>query len=538
MSSCSYKLGYAMCIFEGEDLQRYAWLETLSKKCERFVLGIPDEAIIARIYGDKKKYSAEERKNFCMQTGWFSDVKILDAEHLQYQKMYEELQFDICFYGSEYGLKFEQDQRFMASKTVAFESVLPIVRNTVVGADAMRIALENVQRQQKIVLFGTGVYFDIFMKYYGDKYRPTYAVDSDCNKWGSQKSGLKLEAPEVIQKEKEEDLLIILCSKDYRGMYSKIRKIGDYNYRTLLYRNEIAILEEFSISAVYEKDYLKRIHEILLILMKEFDRVCEENNLRYYMICGSLIGAIRHKDFIPWDDDIDLAMPRKDYKKLCKIAKKKWGNDTFQWLSYNELGNGAFLDFMPRLFYMKEKFPTKVFAKVHGKATADVEDRAFLDIYVMDHAHQNQSIHLFTMNAMKIVYNLCMGHRAFVDYESYRKKMSDKMIRIMKILHQIGRFIPLRLLTGVYDMLARSANWNIGCKDYFMDSCAITCIERRFEKKLFGNGKRVPYHDMEVMVPEDYDGLLLAMGYKNYMELPRLSIRKPSHYFNSDIEIW
>ena len=55
-----------------------------------------------------------------------------------------------------------------------------------------------------------------------------------------------------------------------------------------------------------------------LELMLEIDRVCKKHNLRYFLMCGTLLGAIRHKGFIPWDDDADLAMPREDYEKFFK----------------------------------------------------------------------------------------------------------------------------------------------------------------------------------------------------------------------------
>ena len=71
-----------------------------------------------------------------------------------------------------------------------------------------------------------------------------------------------------------------------------------------------------------------------------------------------------------------------------------------------------------------------------------------------------------------------------------------------------------------------------------MSSCAITCIERKFKQDFFKEGKRMPFQDFEVTVPFDYDGLMEAMGYHDYMNFPRMAIRKPSHYFNSDIVIW
>lgn len=59
-------------------------------------------------------------------------------------------------------------------------------------------------------------------------------------------------------------------------------------------------------------------HEVLLKLLVEFDQFCVENNLRYYLAGGTLLGAVRHGGFIPWDDDVDVVMPRPDYEKLIK----------------------------------------------------------------------------------------------------------------------------------------------------------------------------------------------------------------------------
>lgn len=59
-----------------------------------------------------------------------------------------------------------------------------------------------------------------------------------------------------------------------------------------------------------------------LQVAKEFKRVCEKYDLRYYMSCGTLLGAVRHKGFIPWDDDMDFYMPRRDYLKLLELDSK------------------------------------------------------------------------------------------------------------------------------------------------------------------------------------------------------------------------
>lgn len=65
--------------------------------------------------------------------------------------------------------------------------------------------------------------------------------------------------------------------------------------------------------------------DVLLEMLIEFDNYCQKNNLNYFLDAGTLLGAVRHKGFIPWDDDIDINMPRKDYNKLINLVKKNNG---------------------------------------------------------------------------------------------------------------------------------------------------------------------------------------------------------------------
>ena len=60
----------------------------------------------------------------------------------------------------------------------------------------------------------------------------------------------------------------------------------------------------------------------LLVIMKWFHELCEKENLKYYAIGGTALGAVRHNGFIPWDDDLDVGMPRKDYERLKEISCK------------------------------------------------------------------------------------------------------------------------------------------------------------------------------------------------------------------------
>ena len=75
----------------------------------------------------------------------------------------------------------------------------------------------------------------------------------------------------------------------------------------------------------YEPKTLKRIQKVQLEILEAFINVCEKYDLSYFMLGGTGIGVVRHQGFIPWDDDIDVAMPRTDYDKFLSVVDKEIG---------------------------------------------------------------------------------------------------------------------------------------------------------------------------------------------------------------------
>lgn len=80
--------------------------------------------------------------------------------------------------------------------------------------------------------------------------------------------------------------------------------------------------------------YLNKLHEEILVIMDEIDRICVENNIKYYLVGGSLLGAVRHEGFIPWDDDLDIAMPRSDFERFINILPSCCGSKFYlEWMT-------------------------------------------------------------------------------------------------------------------------------------------------------------------------------------------------------------
>lgn len=128
---------------------------------------------------------------------------------------------------------------------------------------------------------------------------------------------------------------------------------------------ETAIMEE----------KLRQLQLCELEILNEFVRVCEKNHLRYFLVGGTLLGAVRHGGFIPWDDDVDVAMPREDYEKFAEIAKDELSPDFFYQSSQTDQHY-----FLP---YNKiRKNGTEIFEERFENAT--FHKGVFIDVFPLD----------------------------------------------------------------------------------------------------------------------------------------------------------
>jgi len=533
-----FQKGFIVYDFEQFDFDMVKFLEDCKNKCEEMLVAVPTDEFFLRVMDEEPCLPYEGKKEILMHLKAVDEVIPFDINNMNKRDSLKKYHYDLCFYGSEYGSYFQKDKEYLVQQGVTLCSMLPESLERPMKNDIFKLVLKNAIASKKIVLFGTGAYFDHYIKYYGEEFPPVYALDNSPFKWDTEKMGVKIKNPHILCEENPEKVFIILCCKDYKSILQQIQNMGVFDYRPMKYNNELAIWDEQVVILREDKEYMEHAHSILMKLMKEFDRVCSKLGLRYYVIGGSLIGVIRHRGLIPWDDDIDVAMFRNDYEILRDHASEIWSKDSdYFFLDYDQFGENVFYDFFTRLVYMKEEIPTRLFKKIEGKTREDIQNKLVLDIFVLENADNSKIKHNIVTTVMKGLYALAMGHRAYIDYSEY-SFFPKPILMVLKIVHQIGAMIPLRWLFALYEGLRGYARYK-ECKDVFeSNNGAINYMPWRYDKNIYGEGKRMSMCGYDVLVPDDCDGLLKGKGYGNYMDLPSVNCRKPSHSAKSGGIIW
>lgn len=514
-----WKQGYCLALILNCDYRNYEWLRSAALQCKWFVLGIPSKKVVDELLGDSNCYDVDVIRDYWMQYKWITDVIVLDAEQLSYQDAYERFHFDVCFAGSEYGVRFAKDKKFLIEKGVDFIPLLPERPTVAEDINALRIWLKNISAEKKIVLFGTGVYFEYYIRQFGSEFRPIYAVDNAQEKWNTKKDNIIICNPQKLEEENPEEIAVVICSKNYSDMLQQLKNMGSFDYRLLLYRNAVAVLEEFALGKTTRhnpQDVLTRIHEINYEMLKDFDRVCREHEIEYILNYGTLLGAIRHHGFIPWDNDIDTIMTRDNYRKLAKYYDDF--RPQYRFVFPEELGKKKYFDSVPRLNY---KY---AYLKMDEEATEFYENhnnRIDLDIFLIDKTHNTfkGKWQRFELSALYGLMNAYRHKSSFFDY-------SDKLRVANAILCAIGRFIPLKWLRKRADKVARRFNNDPTAEYYFISNDALCKMDMLFSEKIFSGTEEAVFEELQVPVPTGYDAMLRQI-FGDYMQLPPEEARIP-----------
>ena len=252
-----------------------------------------------------------------------------------------------------------------------------------------------------------------------------------------------------------------------------------------------------------------------LEILKEFIRVCRKLNLKYFLYGGTLLGCIRHQGFIPWDDDIDVCMPRKDYEIFLEKGQEVLNKKYF-------LQN-----------YKTEIEYTLNFAKIRDSETTFIESSVknsninhgvYIDIFPLDgYKPENKFYNL----KLDITYKL---HRIHISKGYNIERTRNLKSKVLDIVTDvIYKNKTIKEIIDREDKIAQKQDVN-NCKYVSTYEYIVKPAKELYvPKEYFGEGKTKIFEGVEVNVPDNYDGYL-KRAYGDYMQLPPEEKRIPHHY--------
>ena len=253
---------------------------------------------------------------------------------------------------------------------------------------------------------------------------------------------------------------------------------------------------------------LRQLQLIELDILKEFVRICEKHSLQYYLIGGTLLGAVRHKGFIPWDDDIDVAMPRKDYEKFAVISKSELQPEYFYQNSTTD--SGYFLTYAKlrrnNSFFYEERFINSHFHK-----------GIFIDIFPLDFCPKPGILcHLFfnVLAVMNYRGQIDSGE-SYVPYREWSGKLGYSVLRLFNT-HQLIR--ARRTIISIF-------SWISDDKFLASYSGAYGYSKEIFPAEWFGTGRALVFEGQNFSVPFETEQELTQV-YGEYHSLPPQSEQK------------
>ena len=260
----------------------------------------------------------------------------------------------------------------------------------------------------------------------------------------------------------------------------------------------------------YDDETLKHLQNVELMILNEFIRICDENNLIYYMYAGSLLGAIRHKGFIPWDDDLDVVMYRKDFEKFKEIFIAL--NHEKLELLCNETESEYFY-LLSKLMLKGTRFEESWLNQV------DFHIGINIDIFVLDDLADNKLKRFYQLRK-SFWYNkmLIMSSVKLEDLPLVSKLFSHTIYHVLRFFNVRPKTIYNKCLKFLKKYADSDSN------DLFDISATAKEYPLIFRKKDFSSVKKVKFEDIEVSVPVNYDYILKSL-YGDYMELPPVEER-------------
>ena len=256
------------------------------------------------------------------------------------------------------------------------------------------------------------------------------------------------------------------------------------------------------------------LHQVDLDIVKEVVAICEKHGLTYFMLGGTMLGAIRHKGFIPWDDDIDLGIPRKDYDRFLEIAPKELSKH-LRLVNYHT--DPEYHYYITRILDTETKVEEERIGNDNRYTNASI------DIFPVDGTPNNKLLR-------KIYFFRVLYHRALMSL-CYKDSIDRKRPRgtAEKALLWVMERLPVEKITTPYkqkekiDKLLRKQK--VEGAMFIGNIMGAYRTKEIVPARFYGKGKMYPFEDIELRGMELADEYL-KWTYGDYMQLPPGNKRK------------
>lgn len=252
---------------------------------------------------------------------------------------------------------------------------------------------------------------------------------------------------------------------------------------------------------------LTDIQKKILLLAEFVHKICIDNNINYSLDCGSLIGAVREKGFIEWDDDIDIIFKRVEYDKFINILKTMTLPD-YVGVYYPE-DKKEFFDFNVRIYYKKERVRDDEASKTLYDG---IYSFATLDLFVLDNIPEAKFANRIYVLKQQMIFGLAMSKRHGIKYGKYGFK--ERLA--IKILSFVGKFYDIRTLCRLHNECAKKYTNNTN--RYYCTSWSPEYPGYQFESNLFDEYILADFENLKLCIPKEYDKVLKVEYGNDYMK--------------------
>lgn len=257
---------------------------------------------------------------------------------------------------------------------------------------------------------------------------------------------------------------------------------------------------------------LKKIWAVELDLFAKFAAVCKKHGLRYLAAYGTIIGAVRHKGFIPWDDDMDFWMPREDYETLRRIGGQEFGVPYFLQTAMSD----------PRFFCAFSRLRnSQTTAVVTDSISPQFNNGIFIDIYPLDVEMSSAFQNRWQSEVQRFIYRGAVLNRGRRSHrQSWRQWIGT-------VFAPFAKMVPYRSWVTLYDWIQQINN---GKGNVLSPIFAISDHERGIRIGIddIANSVWLDYEFLKVPVPRNYDKVLRTY-YGDYMQFPPVESRGKWH---------